>query len=139
MDNNVDENIKQLINNKFHDNVDMNDIQVFNGIYHENVLFRASDKRIRKTDDRFFENISGNIVKIFKIVLYNNKCYILGYVYIVQSLCIENIIIDPILEVLSKSLDLEWFSLDIIKKKVVHINIENISYFCRMPNTFEIQ
>lgn len=128
-----------LINDKFHENVAMNDIQIVNGIYHENVLYRASDKRVRKTDDRFFEDVTGNIVEIFKMVLYKNKCYILGYVYIVQPLRISSIIINPILEIISKSLDLTWFSLDNIKTKIVHVNIENVSYFRRMPNTFEIQ
>lgn len=139
-DNNIDENIKQLIINKFDDEKVINDLKTFNNMYHNNVLYTASsDKRIKKTDDRFFENLSGKIIKIFKVVLYKNECYILGYEYTVQSLCIGNTIINQILEVVSKSSNLIWLSLNDIKRKVVHINIKNISYFCHMPNTIEIQ
>lgn len=139
-DNNIDENIKQLIIDKFDDERGICNLRAFNNMYHDNVLYTASsDKKNKKTDDRFFENVSGKIIKIFKIILYENECYILGYEYIVQSLCIGNTTINSILEVVSESPNLMWSGLNDIKRKVVHVNIENISYFCHMPNTNEIQ
>lgn len=82
-DNNIDQNIKEVLNNAIVD-VKLEDIKAFNKAVYKNVLYTATCyKREKKTDDRFFEDIIGNIIEIFKIVLYNNKPYILGYKYIV--------------------------------------------------------
>lgn len=95
-------------------------------------------KREKKTDDRFFEDETGDIIEIFKIVLYDTKPYILGYKYHVKCLSIGNVIIDSIFEITSKSYSLNLFTFQNIQKKIVYINVEN-GYFCRMPNTYEIQ
>ncbi|XP_067214367.1 uncharacterized protein [Linepithema humile] len=137
-DNNINQNITQVLKNAIVD-IRLEDVKAFNKAIYKNVLYTTTCyKREKKTDDRFFEDETGDIIEIFKIVLYNTKPYILGYKYNVKCLSIGNVIIDSIFEVTSKSSSLNLFTFQNIKKQIVYINIEN-GYFCRMPNTYETQ
>lgn len=82
--------------------------------------------------------MNGDIIEIFKIVLCEDEPFILGYKYKVQCLCIDNVTIDSIFEAINKFQDLQLFIFQEIKK-IVYVNVENKSYFCQMPNTYEIQ
>lgn len=109
-DNNTDQNIIKVLNNAIGD-IRLEDVKAFNKAIYKNVLYTATSyKREKKTDDRFFENVFGDIIEIFKIVFYNTRSYILGYKYNVKYLSIENVIIDSILEIISKSHTLHLFT-----------------------------
>lgn len=137
-DNNIDYNIKQVLFNNIVD-VRLENVKAFNKAVYKNVLYTATCyKREKKTDDRFFEDILGNMIEIFKFILYKTEPYILGHKYNVKCLNIENVIIDSIFEIISKSDNLQLFAFSDIKKKIVHINVES-GYFCQMPNTYEVQ
>lgn len=137
-DNRIDQNIEQALSINIAD-IRLQDVRAYNKAVYKNVLFTATCyKRDKKTDDRFFQDISGNIVEVYKIIFYNNEAYIVGYKYKVKCVNIEDVIIDSIFEIISKSYSLHLLTLENIKKKVVYVNVEN-GYFCLMPNICEIQ
>lgn len=119
-------------------------IKIYDRCIHKAMFFHSVNyNRALKTDDSVIETKAGEIIQIHHIVIYENKCYICGYKWIVCandfSKNNETVIVRHIWKLQKIISTYIVIDINMIKRKIVVIDTKENIYVSVLPNMFEIQ